>query len=148
MPSSERRQDSPRGNFACIDLHPVTDVPCCSGDGVILKWKHRVNAISSFVRSKDPAGVFLSPTLNKQFRWFLRQLRPLLRAHLFSVSLVVLSSLMFLLDPLLIKWLIDSVLPKKDLHLLLLAAAGFLGLYSCRLGLSALSVLVSFRTMH
>src|SRR5439155_7330627 len=95
-----------------------------------------------------PEGVFLSPKLNKQFRWFLHQLRPLLRARLFSVSLIVLSSLMFLLDPLLIKWLIDSVLPKKDFHLLLLAAVGFFALYICRLGFSALAGLVSFRTVQ
>lgn len=55
---------------------------------------------------------------------------------------------MYLLDPLLIKWLIDSVLPKKNLHLLILAAAGFFGLYICRLGCSALAGLVSFRTVQ
>src|SRR5216684_1938808 len=85
---------------------------------------------------------------NSQLRWFLRKLRPLLRAHLLSVSLIVLSSLMFLLDPLLIKWLIDNVLPKRDMRLLLLAAGGFLGIYICRLGFSALAGLVSFRTVQ
>jgi len=85
---------------------------------------------------------------NSQFRWFVRKLQPLLRAHLLSVSLIVLSSLMFLLDPLLIKWLIDKVLPKRDMRLLLLAAGGFLGIYVCRLGFSALAGLVSFRTVQ
>jgi len=55
---------------------------------------------------------------------------------------------MFLLDPLLIKWLIDSVLPKKDLHLLLLAGTGFFGLYLCRLGFFAIAGVVSFRTVQ
>ena len=55
---------------------------------------------------------------------------------------------MFLLDPLLIKWLIDRILPKKDFRLLFLAAAGFLGIYVCRLVLSALSGVVSFRTVQ
>ncbi len=55
---------------------------------------------------------------------------------------------MFLLDPLLIKWLIDRILPKKDFHLLFLAAAGFFGIYVCRLVLSALSGVVSFRTVQ
>jgi len=64
------------------------------------------------------------------------------------MTLIVLTSLMYLLDPLLIKWLIDRVLPKKDFHLLLLAAAGFVGVYVCRLGLSALAGLVSFRTVQ
>jgi ABC-type bacteriocin/lantibiotic exporter with double-glycine peptidase domain len=85
---------------------------------------------------------------NSQFRWFARQVRPLLSAHLFGMSLMVLSSLMFLLDPLLIKWLIDRILPKKDFHLLLLAAAGFLGIYVCRLGFSALAAFISFRTVQ
>src|SRR2546427_3163963 len=85
---------------------------------------------------------------NNQWSWFARQLRPFLRAHLLSVCLIVLSSLMFLLDPLLIKWLIDKVLPKKDLHLLLLAAAAFFGIYVCRLGFSAFAGLVSFKTVQ
>ncbi len=85
---------------------------------------------------------------NSQLRWFVRKLRPLLRAHLLSVSLIVLSSLMFLLDPLLIKWLIDKVLPKRDMRLLLIAAGGFLGIYVCRLGFSALAGMVSFRTVQ
>jgi ABC-type bacteriocin/lantibiotic exporter with double-glycine peptidase domain len=83
-----------------------------------------------------------------QAKWFVCQLRPFWRAHLLGVSLVVLSSLMFLIDPLLIKWLIDHVLPSRDLRLLLLAAAGFLTIYLCRLGFSALAGLVSFRTVQ
>src|SRR2546426_11567621 len=93
-------------------------------------------------------GALLSLKFNPQLSWFARQLRPLIRAHLLSVSLIVLSSMMFLLDPLLIKWLIDSVLPKKDFHLLLLAAVGFFALYICRLGFSSLAGLVSFRTVQ
>jgi ABC-type bacteriocin/lantibiotic exporter with double-glycine peptidase domain len=91
---------------------------------------------------------FMNANSKAQFRWFARQLRPLLRAHVLSMSLMVLSSLMFLLDPLLIKWLIDRILPKKDFHLLFLAAAGFFGIYICRLGFSALAGLVSFRTVQ
>jgi ABC-type bacteriocin/lantibiotic exporter with double-glycine peptidase domain len=90
----------------------------------------------------------LTANSNTQFRWFARQLRPLLRAHLLSISLMVISSLMFLLDPLLLKWLIDRILPKKDFHLLLLAAAGFFGIYVFRLGFSALAGFVSFRTVQ
>ncbi len=92
--------------------------------------------------------MFLSSKLNPQLRWFVHQLRPLMRAHLLSISLIVLSSLMFLLDPLLIKWLIDRVLPKRDLRLVLIAAAGFLGIYIIRLAFSALAGLVSFRTVQ
>lgn len=80
--------------------------------------------------------------------WLIRQLRPLLRSHLLSVLLIVFSSLMFLLDPLLIKWLIDTAFPKRDFHLLLAAAAAFFAIYGCRTGFSALSRIVSFRTVQ
>ncbi len=55
---------------------------------------------------------------------------------------------MFLLDPLLIKWLIDRILPKKDFRLLLFAAAGFFGIYVCRLAFSGFAGVVSFRTVQ
>ncbi len=55
---------------------------------------------------------------------------------------------MFLLDPLLIKWLIDQILPKKDFHLLFAALAGFLGIYISRLALSAFAGLITFSTVQ
>ena len=87
-------------------------------------------------------------TFKIQAQWFFRQLRPLLPAYLLSVLLVVLSSLMFLLDPLLMKWLIDRVLPKKDFRLLVFAACGFFLLYIFRLGFFTLAQLVNFRTIQ
>ena len=96
----------------------------------------------------ESSGVLLTKISNRQFRWFARQVQPLLGAHALSMTLIVLTSLMYLVDPLLLKWLIDRILPKRDFHLLLLAAAGFFGIYVCRLGLSALAGLVSFRTVQ
>lgn len=55
---------------------------------------------------------------------------------------------MFLLDPLLMKWLIDRVLPQKDFRLLFLAAAGFFALYVFRLFFFTLSEVVNFRTIQ
>jgi ABC-type bacteriocin/lantibiotic exporter with double-glycine peptidase domain len=85
---------------------------------------------------------------NSQFQWFARQLRPVIVAHVLSVSLIVLSSLMFLVDPLIIKWLIDGILPKRDSHLLVLATSGFFLIYIARLGFSGLGALVYSRTMQ
>lgn len=99
-------------------------------------------------RVEKKQGVLLNLRLNKQFRWFVRQLRPFLPAHLLSVSMIVLSSLMFLLDPLLIKLLIDRVLPRKDFRLLLIAMAGFFVIYILRVGFSTLAGVVSFRTVQ
>lgn len=75
-------------------------------------------------------------------------MRPLIGAHVFSVSMIVLSSLLFLLDPLIIKWLIDKILPRKDFHLLLLAGVGFFVIYIARLGFSGLGSWVYSRTMQ
>jgi len=55
---------------------------------------------------------------------------------------------MFLLDPLLLKWLIDRVLPTKNYRLLLVAALGFFAMYLFRLGFFALAQLMSFRTVQ
>ncbi len=90
----------------------------------------------------------MNSTFKTQARWFLRQLRPLLPAYSLGVLFIVLSSLLFLLDPLLLKWMIDYVLPKKDFRLLLFAATGFFGLYIFRLGFFTLAELVNFRTVQ
>ena len=87
-------------------------------------------------------------SFKKQARWFFRQLKPLLPSYFLGVLLLVVSSLLFLLDPLLLKWLIDYVLPKKDLQLLFLTVAGFFGLYIVRLGFFSLAQLVNFRTIQ
>jgi len=75
-------------------------------------------------------------------------MRPLLPAYALGVLLIVLSSLLFLLDPLLLKWMIDFVLPTRDFRLLLFAAVGFFGLYIFRLGFFTLAQLVNFRTIQ
>src|SRR5260370_3876705 len=86
----------------------------------------------------------LTPKLN----WFLFQLRPLLQAHLLSVLLIVLGSLTFLLDPLILKWLIDIVLPKRDARLLMVAVACIAGVYICQLGCFAAGGGISFPTVQ
>lgn len=90
----------------------------------------------------------MTPSAKHEAQWFLSLLRPSLRAHIISITLAVLGSSLFLLDPLLIKWLIDRVLPRKDLRLLLAAATGFLGIYAGRVALTALGRLISFRAVQ
>lgn len=90
----------------------------------------------------------MSPIGKEEVRWFARQLRPLLGAHMVSVLLITLSSLMFLLDPLLIKWLIDGVLPKRDFRLLIVVSTSLFVIYVCRLGSASVARLISFRTVQ
>src|SRR5258707_6983689 len=84
--------------------------------------------------------------LTPQLTWFFAQLRPLLQAHLLSVLLIVLASLTFLLDPLVLKWLIDIVLPKRDTRLLIVAVACIAGIYICQLSFYAAGRVLSFHT--
>jgi ABC-type bacteriocin/lantibiotic exporter with double-glycine peptidase domain len=90
----------------------------------------------------------MTKRLSPQLRWFLFQLRPLLQAHLLSVLLIVLASLTFLLDPLILKWLIDIVLPKRDARLLMVAVACIAGVYICQLSCYAAGGVISFQTVQ
>jgi ABC-type bacteriocin/lantibiotic exporter with double-glycine peptidase domain len=84
----------------------------------------------------------------RESRWFISQLRPFLISHIVNVTLMALGSAMFLLDPLLLKWIIDKVLPDRDLRRLLTAAGALLVIYVCRLGMTAVGRLLSFRTVQ
>src|SRR5229473_1173951 len=86
--------------------------------------------------------------LNPQLRWFLSQLRPLLKTHLLSVLLIVVASLTFLLDPLILKWLIDVVLPKRDARMLMVAVGCIVGVYVCQLSCYAAGGVLSFQTVQ
>ena len=55
--------------------------------------------------------------------WLIKEIQPLLRWHLASFLCVTAGSLLALLSPLLLKWLIDSIIPQRRLGLLLLAVA-------------------------
>jgi ABC-type multidrug transport system fused ATPase/permease subunit len=87
-------------------------------------------------------------TFKKEVRWFIVQIRPLLRPHLLSVFFTVLSSAMYLVDPLIIKWMIDSVFPRKDLRLLVLGGIAFFGIYACRLAFSSIGGMINFNTVQ
>ena len=82
------------------------------------------------------------------YRWLFNQARALLGRHLLLATLLISSSIMFLLDPLLLKWLIDGILPKRDFHLLIVATLGFLGIFTCREALSAFAGNLSSRVVQ
>jgi ABC-type bacteriocin/lantibiotic exporter with double-glycine peptidase domain len=90
----------------------------------------------------------MTKRLSPQLRWFLAQLRPLLQAHLLSVLLIVLASLTFLLDPLILEWLIDIVLPKREGRLLIVAVVCIAGVYICQLCCYAAGGILSFQTVQ
>jgi ABC-type multidrug transport system fused ATPase/permease subunit len=65
-------------------------------------------------------------------KWLLQRLRAFWKLQLLGIACVAVASILSLLDPLLMKWLIDSVLPHKNLAYLGLVVAGALGAYSGR----------------
>ncbi|MCI0724141.1 MAG: ABC transporter ATP-binding protein/permease [Acidobacteria bacterium] len=78
--------------------------------------------------------------------WFAAQIRPFFRNLVLSMLLIASSSLMFLLDPLVLKWMLDVVLPSGDFRLLAFCVGGLLVIYSSRLGLFSLGRIINFRT--
>src|SRR5579864_2074774 len=58
-----------------------------------------------------------------EFVWLIKRIRPLLPWHLASCLSITAGSLLALVSPLLLKWLIDSIIPRKSAGLLLLAVA-------------------------
>lgn len=64
-----------------------------------------------------------SPRLPPELLWLIKQIRPLLHWHLASFLCITAGSLLALLSPLLLKWLIDCIIPQRSLGLLLVAVA-------------------------
>jgi ATP-binding cassette subfamily B protein len=82
------------------------------------------------------------------WKWLYSHLRPVFRNHCAGVLLLTVSSFGFVLDPLILKWLIDSVLPHNNAHLLMLAVAGIAVLAGSQLLCSTVGGLLSFRTVQ
>jgi ABC-type bacteriocin/lantibiotic exporter with double-glycine peptidase domain len=64
-----------------------------------------------------------SEWLPPELVWLIKEIRPLLHWHLASFLCITIGSLLALLSPLLLKWLIDGIIPQRRIGLLLLAAA-------------------------
>jgi ABC-type multidrug transport system fused ATPase/permease subunit len=79
-----------------------------------------------------------------EFRWLFRHTKRLWALHAISLISIVAGSVLALIDPLIMKWLIDRALPQKSLHLLLLGVGSFLVVYLGRLALNYAGSLLSF----
>jgi hypothetical protein len=76
--------------------------------------------------------------LPTEFVWLIEQIRPLLHWHLASFLAIAAGSLLALISPLLLKWLIDSIIPQKSMGLLLFAVALIFIGYEGRVALTSL----------
>ena len=87
-------------------------------------------------------------TKDVELRWLAARVRPFMRLHLGSYCCIVLSSLLVLLDPLIVRFLIDDVIPSGRVGLLPLVAIGFFATYMARLGADSLAGMLNFRAVQ
>src|SRR5260370_31636257 len=81
--------------------------------------------------------------MSSELSWLGRQVRPLLSLLTLDFACMILGSGLSLLDPLVVRWLIDAALPKRDLRLVLLGTLVFCVVYVTSVGMSYLASFVS-----
>ena len=85
---------------------------------------------------------------SSEFWWLLSQVKPFFRLHLSSYLCIVLAGVFSLIDPLIIRLLIDDVIPNRHLRLLPLVALAFFLTYMGRLGFDSLAAMLNFRAVQ
>jgi ATP-binding cassette, subfamily B, bacterial MsbA len=85
---------------------------------------------------------------SSEFRWLASQIKPFIRLHLGSYVCIVFASMLVLLDPLLVRLLIDDVIPNRRVSWLPLVAAAFFCTYMGRLGFDSLAGMLNFRAVQ
>jgi ABC-type multidrug transport system fused ATPase/permease subunit len=83
-----------------------------------------------------------------EIRWLTSQVRPFARLHVGSYFCIAIASILILLDPLIVRLLIDEVIPHRRIGWLPLVAAAFFLTYMGRLGFDSLSNMLSFRAVQ
>jgi ATP-binding cassette, subfamily B, bacterial len=87
---------------------------------------------------------FIRSVPSREAKWLFRQIRPFIRLHLLSLACIIIACLLALLDPLVMKWLIDDIIPNHRAQLLLVVAVVFLATYTGRLIFNRLSSMCTF----
>jgi ABC-type multidrug transport system fused ATPase/permease subunit len=82
--------------------------------------------------------------VSPEIRWLGRQVLPLMRLNLIGLLSIIAASALTLLDPLIIKWLIDEALAKRNGGFLLLGATGFGAAYFGQLAFSYAAYIIGF----
>ena len=85
----------------------------------------------------------MHPGRYSEIRWLASQVRPFLRLHLAGYFCVVITSILALVDPLIVRRLIDDVIPHRRVSWLPVVAAAFFLTYVGRMGFDSPSFLAS-----
>lgn len=84
----------------------------------------------------------------KELRWLASRVRPFVRLHLASYICILAASVLVLIDPLIVRLLIDDVIPNRRLSWLPLVALAFFIAYMGRLGCDSLAGLLNFQAVQ
>ena len=85
---------------------------------------------------------------SREFRWLLAQVKPFLRLHLGSYVCILFVCVLALLDPLIVRFLIDEIIPNRRISWLPLVALAFFMTYIGRLGFESLASITNFRAIQ
>lgn len=83
-----------------------------------------------------------------EFRWLASQVKPFLRLHFGSYICILVASTLVLVEPLLVRLLIDDVIPHRRIGLLPLVGVAVFLTYMGRLGFDSLGGLLNFRAVQ
>lgn len=83
-----------------------------------------------------------------EFMWLVSQVKPFVRLHLGSYLCIVAASILLLLDPLIVRLLIDDVIPNRRLSWLPLVAIAFFLTYAGRIGFDSIAGVLNFRAVQ
>jgi ABC-type multidrug transport system fused ATPase/permease subunit len=84
-------------------------------------------------------------SLSDELRWLFRQARPYISLQVGSLVCITAGSLLYLFDPLVMKWLLDRVLPQRNVRGLLVALVLIFGCYAGRVLFTTLGGLLTFQ---
>jgi ABC-type multidrug transport system fused ATPase/permease subunit len=85
---------------------------------------------------------------SRELGWLLAQVKPFLRLHLVSYVCILFTSVLVLIDPLIVRLLIDEVIPQRRINWLPLIAVAFFITYMGRLGVESVSSMLNFRAVQ
>lgn len=85
---------------------------------------------------------------SSEFHWLISQVKPFIRLHAGSYLCILAASILVLVDPLIVRLLIDEVIPNRRLSWLPLIAAAFFLTYMGRLGFDSAAGLLTFRAVQ
>jgi ABC-type multidrug transport system fused ATPase/permease subunit len=86
--------------------------------------------------------------LAEEMKWLFAQLRQFLLLHVLSVVCVTIASILSVLDPLVMQWLIDVVFPSRQMRLIFEAAGAVFLVYVLRVLVSNIGAMLGFRAVQ